>query len=151
MQGTNDDAVLLVQFANGVHGTIHLSIVANQGECGVQQRYAFFGDVGTLEIEVPFFGSGTEGAVLRGVRAGEPAFANLPISYDAARDALCHQHAAAYLFDDTKTQPIGDRMFIDAVLAGKQVTPSLYDGWKAQQVVDAALQSHERGCWVNVQ
>ena len=54
MQGTNDDAVLLVQFANGVHGTIHLSIVANQGECGVQQRYAFF-DVGTLEIEVPFF------------------------------------------------------------------------------------------------
>lgn len=151
MAGTNDDAIVLAQFENGAHGTIHLSVVANQGERSIQQRFAFFGDAGTLEVEVPFFGSATGGAVLRGVRTGEPAFTNLPISDDPARDALCHQHAAAYLFDDFKTQPIGDRLFIDAVLAGVPVTPSLYDGWKAQQIVDAALQSHERGCWVNVQ
>lgn len=150
MAGANDDAIVLAQFDNGVHGTIHLSGVANQGERGVQLRSAFFGDAGTLEVEVPFFDSATGGAVLRGVHKGESAFVNLPIADDPDRDALCHRELFAYGFDDIKKQPIGDRLFIDAVLAGQKVTPSLYDGWKAQQVVDAALLSHERGCFVRV-
>jgi predicted dehydrogenase len=146
----NDDAIVLARFADGAHGTFHLSIVANQGERGIQQRVTVFGDQGTLEAELPFQGSATGGAVLRGVRKGEDAFTNLPLSAAPEEDALFHQHLLAYGLDYIKAQPIGDRMFIDAVLAGQKVTPSLYDGWKAQQVVDAALLSHRSGCWVTI-
>jgi predicted dehydrogenase len=150
LDAVNDDAIVLAKFTNSAHGTFHLSIVANQGERGTEQRFALFGDQGTLEVTLPFFGSATGGAVLRGVRKGEETFTNLPLSATPEEDALFHQSLAVYAFDYIKTQPIGDRLFIDAVLAGQKVTPSLYDGWKAQQVVDAALRSHENGCWVTV-
>ena len=42
------------------------------------------------------------------------------------------------------TQPVGDRAFLEAIVNGTRVTPSFYDGWKAQQVVDAALEGHRR-------
>lgn len=76
----NDDAIVLAKFAHGAHGTFHMSVAANQGERSIQQRYAFFGDQGTLEVEMPFIGSATGGAVLRGVRKGDATFSNLPIS-----------------------------------------------------------------------
>lgn len=150
MDAVNDDAIVLARFNGGAHGTFHLSIVTNQAERAVSQRLAFFGDQGTLEAELPFLGSATGGAILRGMRQGEQAFMNLPISNVPEEDALHHQFLATYAFDYIKSQPIGDRLFIDAVLAGQKVTPSLYDGWKAQQIVDAALQSHEKGCWASV-
>lgn len=146
----NDDAIVLARFKDGAHGTFHLSIVANQGERGIEQRFVLFGEQGTLEVDLPFFGSATGGAILRGVRQGEEAFSNLAISDNPEEDTLYHQFLSAYAFDYIKAQPIGDRLFIDAVLAGEKVTPSLYDGWKAQQVVDAALKAHESGCWVSV-
>jgi predicted dehydrogenase len=149
-EAVNDDAVVLAKFEHGAHGTFHLSVATHQGERSIQQRYVFFGDQGTLEVEMPFVGSATGGAVLRGVRKGAEAFYNLPISEQPELDALYHRELFAHAFDAIRTQPIGDRLFIDAVLAGRKVAPSLYDGWKAQQVVDAALRSHESGCWVAV-
>jgi predicted dehydrogenase len=150
MTAVNDDAIVLARFKDGAHGTFHLSIVVNQGERGIEQRFALFGDQGTLEVALPVFGSATGGAILRGVRQGETAFTNLVISDRPGEDALYHQFLLAYGNDWIKGRPIGDRSFIDAVLAGQKVTPSLYDGWKAQQVIDAALKSHETGCWVSV-
>ncbi len=48
------------------------------------------------------------------------------------------------------TQPVGDRLFIDAILQGRQVSPSFYDGLKAQEVMDAAIRSHAQGVWVSL-
>jgi predicted dehydrogenase len=48
------------------------------------------------------------------------------------------------------TQPVGDRLFVDAILEGRQVSPSFYDGLKAQEVMDIAIRSHEQGVWVSL-
>jgi predicted dehydrogenase len=47
-------------------------------------------------------------------------------------------------------QPIGCRLFVDGIVENRPVAPSLYDGWKAQQVIDAVLAAHESGQWVTV-
>ena len=47
-------------------------------------------------------------------------------------------------------RPAGDRLFIDAILEGRQVSPSFADGLKAQEVMDAAIRSHEQGVWVSL-
>jgi len=39
---------------------------------------------------------------------------------------------------------------IDAILENRPVNPNFYDGFKAQQVIDAALASHESGCAVSI-
>ena len=38
-------------------------------------------------------------------------------------------------------QSVGDRAFIDAILRNEPVAPSLYDGFKAQEGMDAAIAS----------
>ncbi len=44
----------------------------------------------------------------------------------------------------------GSRLFIDAILANRPVSPNFYDGYRAQQIVDAAIASHETGCAVAI-
>lgn len=39
-------------------------------------------------------------------------------------------------------QPAGDRLFIDAILEDRPVSPDFYDGLKVQEVIDAALRAH---------
>jgi hypothetical protein len=47
-------------------------------------------------------------------------------------------------------QSIGPRLFIDAIVEKRAVSPSFYEGLKAQEVIDAAFESHRRGCWVTL-
>lgn len=44
----------------------------------------------------------------------------------------------------------GSRSFVDAILTGKTVAPSFYEGWQAQRVIDAAIVLHKQGGWVEV-
>ena len=47
-------------------------------------------------------------------------------------------------------QAAGARQFVEAILEGRAVSPSFYDGYKAQQVIDAALESHRTGQAVSI-
>ena len=47
-------------------------------------------------------------------------------------------------------QPAGDRAFVEAIASGRPAAPSFYDGWKAQEVIDAALESSRAGRWVTI-
>ncbi len=47
-------------------------------------------------------------------------------------------------------QSVGDRLFIDGITKGEPVEPTFYDGWKAQQVIDATLASHDEGRWIPI-
>jgi len=58
--------------------------------------------------------------------------------------------APADSFQVFASQSVGDRAFIDAIVDDLPLSPSFYDGWKAQQVIDAAIESHRKGCWVAV-
>lgn len=47
-------------------------------------------------------------------------------------------------------QSIGPRLFVDAIVENRAVSPSFYEGLKAQEVIDAAFESHRRGGWVTL-
>jgi hypothetical protein len=48
------------------------------------------------------------------------------------------------------SQPISDHLCIDSILADRPVVPSFYEGWKAQQVIQAALEADRQRRWVGV-
>lgn len=139
----NDSAVLALEFVNGGHATMNLSAVTHMADRGEEQHVILHGEDGTLEAlsehgEVPQ-------ATLRGVRKGEEKFQNLKVPDELWGDADRND-----LFDIFYKQPIGDRLFIDSILQDKPIQPSLYDGFKAQEVIDAALKSNETGQWVTL-
>lgn len=70
----NDSAMLLVEFENGAHGTIHVSAVALIGEPGLRQQTSVFGEAGTLET-----GLAWQGHYVRGARQGQEGVADLAI------------------------------------------------------------------------
>jgi predicted dehydrogenase len=137
--------MLLLDFENGAQGSIQLSAMAHIGDRGQEQHVILHGKSGTIEAHQTFLGSEIQGA-----RQDEKQIQPLPVP-----DRLWAgvDRTASYfdrLFAVFQRQPVGDRAFIDAILAARPVAPSFYDGFKAQQVIDAAIASHERGCWVSL-
>lgn len=120
----NDSAMLTLEFANGAHGSIQVSAVAHAADRWVEQHLALHGEDGTLEVDVALRGA-EGGAVIRGSRRGEDRFAILPVP-------------ETYLMEET----VAPRLFIDAVVEGRPAYPDFLDGYKVQQVIDAALESH---------
>jgi predicted dehydrogenase len=140
----NDAAMLLLEFASGAQGTIQLSAVAHTADGSQEQHVTLHGAAGTLEVDQRGLG-----AEVRGARA-EEEFETLVLP-DRLWEGVDRTLPFGDLFSDIFTkQPVGDRAFIDAILQGQRVTPSLYDGFKVQQVMDAAIASHESGTWVSL-
>lgn len=135
----NDSALLLIEFINGAHGFIQASAVAHMADRGMQQQINLYGDTGSLEIRVPFFGA-EAGAILRVARSSDEQFQQLevPHVYWGGVDR-------SDPFGIFSQQSVGCRLFVDAIMENRLVSPSFYDGYKAQQVVDAALESHRSG------
>ena len=136
----NDAAAVVMRFANGAQGMVQISTVAQMGERGQEQHVVLHGEEGTLEITNTF-----AGGEIRGVHQGEKEFHSLPVPDELGGDA-----DRSKVLDLFCTQPIGDRMFIDAILDDRPVAPSFFDGLKEQEVIEAAIVSHEKGCWVAV-
>jgi predicted dehydrogenase len=136
----NDLASLTAEFANGAQGTMQVSAVAAVGVDGHELHVALHGADGSLVLDY-----GGAGASIRGVRSGELAFLPLamPDSYWGSADPK-------QPFEVFLKEPAGPRAFIDAILSGRPATPSFYDGWRAQAVIDAAIESDRTGCWVDV-
>ena len=136
----NDSASLTLQFANGAHGTMHVSAVAHVGERGQEQEILFHGEAGTLEAQATYAGE-----AIRGARAEAKEFEALPVpdSFWGAAD----KSDSWSVFDK---QPVGVRLFIDAILDDRPVSPNFYDGLKVQEVIDAAVESQRKGAWVSL-
>lgn len=141
----NDSAFLLTEFANGAHGSIHASVVAHLADRIMQQQVKLYGEAGTLEIDVPY--EGTEArAVIRGARNDDQQFQTLEVP-------------ASYWGDVSRSDPweifthqsVGCRAFIDSILENHTATPTFYDGYKAQQVMEAAMDSHRSAKWVSIE
>ncbi len=137
----NDSAMLTLAFENGAQGLIHVSAVTHVGHSRVDISLA--GDSGTLEGTFSLFG-----AELRGARQGQGGLETLTVPAD-----LCGGVMPADFADVTRLfceHPIGDRLFIDTILEDRRPSPSFYDGLKAQEVIGAAIESHESGHWVSL-
>jgi predicted dehydrogenase len=144
VNAANDSALLLVQFANGGQGVIQASGVAHLADSALKQQVRLYGADGTLEIDVPPFGPATA-AVIRGARQDEAQMQvlDVPPAYWGAADPVNP-------FTVFTTNSAGARRFIDVILHDEPATPNFYDGYKAQQVIDAALASHASGCAVAI-
>ncbi|HZO88730.1 MAG TPA: Gfo/Idh/MocA family oxidoreductase [Chthonomonadaceae bacterium] len=136
----SDSVLLALEFVNGAQGIIHVSVVAHVGEREIQQRIELHGEGGTLEA-----GPALKGMEIRGVRQGEVAFQPLPVP-----DRLWEGADRSDPFSVFTTQPVGDRYFIEAIRKGQPVAPDFTDGLKVQEVMAAAIESHQNGRWVTL-
>lgn len=136
----NDSAQLIVEFANGAHGIIQLSAVAHKAGDWLHQRIVIHGDAGSLEAELT-----NTGRRLRGARSGAESYEDFGTRVFGPEDG-----AFGGIFDVFRSQSVGDRQFIDAILEDKRPGPSFYDGVKVQEVIDAALASHRAERWVTL-
>jgi predicted dehydrogenase len=137
----NDTAMLAVEFAGGAQGVIQISAVAYTGARGQEQRVALYGTGGTLEADSTF-----EREEVRVLAAGEQQFTVLPVP-----DELWGDADRADFFDLFRKQPVGARLFIDAILGRADDIPTFDDGLQAQLVIDAALRSHRESRRVAVE
>jgi predicted dehydrogenase len=143
--------VLAVEFANGAHGTLQVSAVAPFAEWTQEQYLVLHGEAGALESRTFAGSEEISGARSGSGRPESDRFETLliPDEYwgDVPRDdffAIFQRHA------------VGGRLFVDAIREGRvpdggMPFPTFYDGWRVQQVIDAALASHQEGRWVAVE
>jgi predicted dehydrogenase len=140
----NNAATLLLEFETGAQGIIQVSAVAHVADRGQEQHIILHGESGTLELEISFLNGFT--GQIRGARQDEEQIGVLPVPEELWGDVDPTDPSA--LFEIFLRQSIGDRLFIDGIVDDRPVTPSFYDGLKAQEVIDAAIESHRSGNWV---
>jgi predicted dehydrogenase len=136
-----DSAIILLRFANGATGSLHVSSLAHEpSSFGQLQAVELHGSAGTLH----HVNDWNRLQVVSGARAGEAAVHDLPIPDrcwgGAPRDDV---HATyKHVFRHQETQ---GRAFVSAVAAGQPVKPDLADGLAIQRIVDAAVLSAREG------
>ena len=140
--GANESAQLIIDFADGAHGTIQLNQRIQMGERGRDYRAEVNGEAGRVEVDwwwgTPAAGGGQ--VAVRGVRQGEKEFQRLEIPQHILQDVepadiggVFHKHL------------VGPRLFVDAILRDYQPEPGFDVGVKVQKVLNAALESHQTG------
>jgi len=145
----NDAAALLLEFANSAQGIIQVSFAAHEADRGQEQHIVLHGEQGTLEMSFRLMGS-EGGAIIRGARHDSKRFEEIAVPDEMWGDVDRSDFLSSLFSGVFLTQPVGDRLFVDAILEGRQVSPSFYDGLKAQEVIEAALRSDAEGRRVSV-
>ncbi|MEZ4712656.1 MAG: Gfo/Idh/MocA family oxidoreductase [Caldilineaceae bacterium] len=140
LAGANESALLAVEFADGTQGMIHVSTVAHIAARGREHFVTLHGADGSLEVEWRVFGGAQQGLALRGCRHDEADFQTLAIP-----DAYLQGVSPGEIMPVFMQQLVGPRLFVDAIRRDYQPEPSFAQGFKVQQVLNAALLSHQTG------
>lgn len=140
----NDTAQLAVEFENGAQGIIEASAVAHITR-GQEKQIRLYGQSGTLELDASWAEE-----TITGARQHEEQSQILPVPDNLWEGVDKTQGLTEKLMETFIKQPIADRQFIDAILEDQPVTPNFYDGYKTQQVIDAAIKSYEQGVVVRI-
>lgn len=131
-----DAAVMIVGFANGGHALLQATAVEALGELGMEWKVELFGELGSIRITADFAnGWRYWSAFDDDERDHTTISASLLEGIDEDADFGTQ---IGQLFT---TQSVGTRLFIDSLLQDETVTPTLRDGYRAQRVMDAALES----------
>ena len=145
LESQNDRATVLLAYENGGQGTIQLSTVAG-ADTKVENSVCLYGSEGTLEMKI---NGGKQGKLL-GKRKNEQALQPIEVPTDWYGPLTKGAVAFDYFWKLSQEMPVGDRAFIDAIVNQCPLEPNFQDGWKAQQILDAAIQSHRTESWVNL-
>jgi predicted dehydrogenase len=130
----NDYALLNVEFASGARGSIEVSAVGYVGSRAMVQGTEVYGMDGTLETTMEL----ATGGYVRGARRDEEPIRDLPVPDEYWEDGERPDHIGAAVSRAT-------RVFAEAILDGKPLSPNFYDGLKVQEVIDAARESDSTG------
>jgi predicted dehydrogenase len=143
----SDSAIYVLEFQNGAHGTIHVSTVNQVSNELIHtgQFISLHGRDGTIESRAGLWSSNPVSTIVGYKRGAEKAETfEIPDSYFGSGDR-------ENLFDFNDKPIVGPRLFVDAILNDQQIQPNFYDGYKAQQVIQAALESAKTGKSINLQ
>lgn len=126
----DDLAYLHLRFADGASGLVRVSRLA-RGRCDIK-RVELYGDHASLVLEM-------DKGVNRVLRADEPT---------AWRGDLFR---VVYAFDPNISIWGGNVLeWVDASLERREMSPSFEDGLRCQEILDAALRSHQERRWVDL-
>lgn len=142
----DDVTMLIVEFASGAYGVIHATAVCYEDTpFGQTHHMEFHGSGGTLYTYTDW----DTVQQVKGARVGEGMLHELPIPDhiwgQARRDTVHNTYRDIFRQEGFMIQG-----FIDGIVNGEQVSPSFEDGARIQQVIEAALLSHQRGERVTV-
>lgn len=138
----NQSAHLVVEFADGSHGSIHVSqMVVHTASRRREQNVSLHGEGGALEVDW-YVGdlNFTEGLTLQGCRHDEQEYRVLAIPETFLMGA-----EAGVVLPVMQKHVVGPRLFVDAIARDYQPTPNFVQGVKVQKVIDAAMRSHQTG------
>lgn len=127
----DDNFAVILRFANGAIGTIHVTATAgHEGD----EEVTLSGSEGTLQIR--------QGRLL-GARAGEFSLSELPIPDRLLGGVVPGGH---FLVQPTTLLL---RAWAKAIRDGLTAEPSFADGVKTQELIDGALRSSQQGRWID--
>lgn len=141
-----DNAHLLLEFANGATGSLHMTSLAHEpGPFGQRHEIDLHGSGGTLRAMCDW----RTIQRVEGCRADETDPHELPIPEEiwagARRDTVHNTYRDVF-----RTQEHMQRRFVSAVAAGERVSPDFADGLAIQRVLEAAGRSAREGRRVRI-
>lgn len=142
----NDSALLTFKFKDGGQGVIYVSAVSHLGDRGQEFQVILQGENGTLEMG----STSRDGYVVRGARSDEEQIRPLAIPDDILDGINPNSPIRQQLNQIFTGQSAGSRLFIEAIVNDRAISPSFYDGFRAQEVIEAAIESDEKECWVSL-
>jgi predicted dehydrogenase len=107
---------------------------------GVGHRIEFFGEDGTLVLHNP----GSD--YMRGFELLHAERPNAPLARMSVEDPT------DALYPDGRIAPVSRlaKLFFDAIENGGRCVPGFAEGYRVQQLIDAACCSHQEGRWIDV-
>ncbi len=144
--GRNDDSCAwLAQMESGAQGVFQSSWLAYQGAEGQHQEIDACGTLGRLH-----FVADHAGTFLRGKRAGQEHWEMIPVEGVVAPQASA-DYDEDYFRPGRLTPTNTTYRWIEAIRQGKtSVSPGLWDGLRAQQVIDAIVLASRERRWIDV-
>ncbi len=142
----DDSAMILLEFANGATGDIHVTSLAYEpGPFGQRHDLDLHGSAGTLHSTTDWI----RVQRLEGSREGDAETRELPIPDevwgDARRDVVHETYKDVFRRQEHMT-----RAFVTAVAEGRPASPDFADGLEIQRIIDAAGLSAREGRRVRV-
>jgi predicted dehydrogenase len=142
VEPANDSALLTVVTHGGAQGILHASRVAAVAE--MELGLSAYGERGVIELA--FRESGAQIVLMR---PGEPP-QEVPLPEELQNELDPNKPFRQQMGRVLAEQPVGARLFVDAILGSADARPSFIDGYKTMQVIDAAIESAESGRRVSI-
>ncbi len=127
----NDSSMILLALKTGAKGIVSVSVVFEQGDREMEQRVLIYGSEGSIEATLFMAGANA------GMKVWVAHKGGFTEEFDLGADLWSH----------LGSETVGVREFVENVALKRQQGPDFRDGYLAQVVVDAALESsatHQR-------